>query len=243
MPRDSIRAGRRSPANAAGAGAPEANAMSDHKERKRATPERRRAPRARHEAPVRDAQPRDATSIGAIIRRARKAKHLTLDTVARASDLSVSYLSQIERNLLNPSVGTLKRIADALHIPAGKLMFTPDATSRRASVAVLRKGQRKRVAFPQSSISYELLTPDLRRRASLLWLVADPGAESGAAMTHEGEDVVVVLKGRLSVEVAGAWHDLDEGDSIYFASELPHRWCNRDKRVAEAIWVSAPPSF
>jgi transcriptional regulator with XRE-family HTH domain len=183
------------------------------------------------------------SAIGAVIRKARKAKHLTLQQVADASDLSVSYLSQIERSLLNPSVGTLKRIADALHIPAGKLMFAPDAPTSRASVVVLRRGQRKRVAFPQSSISYELLTPDLRRRASLLWLVAEPGAESGAPMTHEGEDVVVALKGRLSVEVAGVWHELAEGDSIFFASELPHRWCNRDKRVAEAIWVSSPPSF
>jgi transcriptional regulator with XRE-family HTH domain len=182
-------------------------------------------------------------SIGAVIRKARKQKHQTLQHVADASDLSVSYLSQIERNLLSPSVGTLKRIADALHIPAGKLMFASDSRSTRSTVAVLRKGGRKRVAFPQSSITYELLTPDLRRRASLLWLVAESGAESGATMTHEGEDVVVVLKGRLSVEVAGAWHDLDQGDSIYFNSELPHRWCNRNRRVAEAIWVSSPPSF
>ena len=184
-----------------------------------------------------------ASTLGATIRKARQQSHRTLEQVARAADLSVSSLSQIERDLLTPSVGTLKRIADALHIPAGKLMFAPDARSTRSTVAVLRKGQRKRVSFPQSAISYELLTPDLRRRSSLLWLVAAPGAESGAALTHEGEDVVVILKGSLSVEVGGAWHELEAGDSIYFSSELPHRWCNRGKRDAEAIWVSSPPSF
>ena len=184
-----------------------------------------------------------ATTLGATIRKVRQQHHRTLQQVALAADLSVSSLSQIERNLLTPSVGTLKRIADALHIPAGKLMFASDARSTRSTIAVLRKGQRKRVSFPQSAISYELLTPDLRRRSSLLWLVAAPGAESGAPLTHEGEDVVVVLKGRLSVEVGGAWHELDAGDSIYFSSELPHRWCNRGKREVEAIWVSSPPSF
>jgi mannose-6-phosphate isomerase-like protein (cupin superfamily) len=122
-------------------------------------------------------------------------------------------------------------------------MFSSETGSSRATVAVLRKGQRKRVSFPQSSISYELLTPDLRRRASLLWLAAEPEAESGIALTHEGEDVVVVLKGRLNVEVGGTWYELAAGDSIYFNSELPHRWCNRGKVTAEAIWVSAPPSF
>jgi transcriptional regulator with XRE-family HTH domain len=182
-------------------------------------------------------------TLGATIRRARQHDHRTLQEVAQAAGISVSSLSQIERNLLTPSVATLKRIADALHIPAGKLMFSVDARSTRATVAVLRKGQRKSVAFPNSEIRYELLTPDLRRRSSLLWLVAAPGAESGAPLTHEGEDVVVVLAGRLSIEVGGHWHELGAGDSIFFSSELPHRWCNRDVGEAQAIWVSSPPSF
>jgi transcriptional regulator with XRE-family HTH domain len=184
-----------------------------------------------------------APSIGGVIRRARKQQRLTLQQLAESSELSLSYLSQIERNLLNPSVGTVKRIAVALDLPAGKLMFASESAASRITVAVLRKGQRKTVSFPQSSISYELLTPDLRRRASLLWLTAESGAESGATMTHEGEDVVVVLKGRLDVEVGGTWYELAAGDSIYFNSELPHRWSNRGKVTAEAIWVSAPPSF
>jgi len=195
------------------------------------------------EPPAPSTTPEPGQSIGTLIRKARKLRHQTLEDVARLSDLSVSYLSQIERSLLHPSVATLKRIADALHIPAGKLMFAAEARASRPTVAVLRAGQRKRVSFPQSSISYELLTPDLRRRSSLLWLVAEPGAESGAPLTHEGEDVVVVLKGRLAVEVGGAWHELSAGDSIYFNSEFPHRWCNREKTPAEAIWVSSPPSF
>jgi transcriptional regulator with XRE-family HTH domain len=199
--------------------------------------------RTRAQAPDAAEPAEVATSIGGVIRRARKHQGLTLQQLAETSELSLSYLSQIERNLLNPSVGTLKRIAEALDLPAGKLMFASEASSSRVTVAVLRKGQRKRVSFPQSSITYELLTPDLRRRASLLWLTAEPNAESGAPLTHEGEDVVVILKGRLDVEVGGTWYELATGDSIYFNSELPHRWCNRGKGPAEAIWVSAPPSF
>jgi transcriptional regulator with XRE-family HTH domain len=182
-------------------------------------------------------------SLGPVIRRARQQHRLTLQQVADRSELSVSYISQIERNLLTPSVSTLKRIALALDIPAGDLMFAPQPGATRRMVAVVRKGEHKRLAFPQSSITYSLLTPDLRRRSSALWLVAEPGAESGSAMSHEGEDIVIVLKGRLSVDVSGSWHDLDAGDSITFNSELSHRWCNRSGRVAEAIWISSPPSF
>jgi transcriptional regulator with XRE-family HTH domain len=173
-------------------------------------------------------------SLGGVIRGAREKHELTLQETAKRTRLSVSYLSQIERNLLHPSVGTLKGIAQALGIPAGKLMF-PAATQR--------KGERKRIVFPKSSIEYELLTPDLRRRVSMLWLTAKPGAESGPPSTHDGEDGVVVLKGRLSVEIGGVWHELKAGDSIYFSSAMPHRWCNRGAIEAQAIWVSSPPSF
>ena len=122
-------------------------------------------------------------------------------------------------------------------------MFAPSRAASRRMVAVLRKGQHKRLAFPQSSISYSLLTPDLRRRSSALWLVAEPGAESGSAMTHEGEDIVIVLKGRLTSTSPARGTISTTGDSITFNSELSHRWCNRSGRVAEAIWISSPPSF
>lgn len=179
-------------------------------------------------------------SLGPLMRQARKRQQSTLQQVAQRADLSVSYLSQIERNLLTPTVGTLKRIATALGIPTGQLI-APDAGTTRTMVSVLRKHERKRVAFPQSSITYELLMPDFRRRASALWLVGNPGAESGPAQSHEGEDIVIVLNGQLSVDVAGTWYELKAGDSICFNSELPHRWCNRGTRIAQAIWISSPP--
>jgi transcriptional regulator with XRE-family HTH domain len=181
-------------------------------------------------------------SLGPILREARKRQHLTLQQVANRAALSVSYLSQIERNLLTPSVDTLKRIAKALGIATSELI-APDTGAGRAMVSVLRRDQRRRVTFPQSSISYELLVPDFRRRASAMWLTAEPGGESGPEHTHEGEDIVVVLQGQLTVEVAGKPHELRAGDSICFNSELPHRWCNRGKQVAKAIWMSSPPYF
>lgn len=182
-------------------------------------------------------------SLGSVIRGMREQRELTLQQVADRTRLSVSYLSQIERDLMHPSVSTLKRIAQALKIPAGKLMFPVASAPKRATVSVLRKGERKRILFPGSNIEYELLTPDLRRRVSLLWLTAQPGAESGPPFTHEGEDGVVVLKGELSMEIGGVWHELKAGDSIYFSSALPHRWRNPGRVVAEAVWMSTPPSF
>lgn len=188
-------------------------------------------------------EPDRDTSLGGVIRGARTRAGLTLSQVAERTGLSVSYLSQVERDRLAPSVSALKRIGDALEIAAGALMFGLDTRRPGAKIAVVRHDGRKTLAFPDSHIRYEMLTPDLRRRTSLLWLTAPPEAESGGPFVHDGEDVVVILEGSLDVEVGGVWHELHAGDSITFASELPHRWRNPGRAPCQAIWVSTPPSF
>ena len=181
-------------------------------------------------------------SLGNAIRAYRKLKNMTLLNLAKRAKFSISYLSQIERDLLTPSIETLRRLAEALGVPAGQLMLT-DARQPSSPVAVVRRSERKQLAFPGSNIHYELLTPDMRRRASLLWVEAPPGSESGPLFSHEGEDGVVVLKGSIEVEVGSVWHQLEVGDSIYFNAKIPHRWRNSASVSAQAIWLSTPPSF
>jgi transcriptional regulator with XRE-family HTH domain len=181
-------------------------------------------------------------ALGYAIRTYRKKAGMTLVELAKKADFSISYLSQIERSLLTPSIATLRRLADALGVPAGQLMLK-DGGHANSPVAVVRRSERKQLAFPASNVHYELLTPDMRRRASLLWVEAPPGSESGPLFSHEGEDGVVVLTGTIEIEVGNVWHRLGPGDSIYFNAGIPHRWRNGSSEPAQAIWLSTPPSF
>jgi transcriptional regulator with XRE-family HTH domain len=181
-------------------------------------------------------------TLGQAIRAHRKNAGMTLVDLAKKADFSISYLSQIERDLLTPSIATLRRVADALAIPAGQLLLK-NGTRANSPVAVVRRNERKQLAFPGSSVHYELLTPDMRRRSSLLWVEAPAGSDSGPVFSHEGEDGVVVLKGTIEVEVGSVWHRLQRGDCIYFNAGIPHRWRNSGSEPAEAIWLSTPPSF
>jgi transcriptional regulator with XRE-family HTH domain len=182
-----------------------------------------------------------ASSLGGTLRAARHEAGMTLRELALASRLSVSYLSQIERDLLVPSVGALRRIADAIDIPAGALAFAAGARRGRSAVAVVRRDARKRIRFGDNPIGYELLTPDAQGRVSVLALTVPPGGEGGEAFSHPGEDIVVVQQGTLQIEVGGLWHEIDAGDSIRFSSEIPHRWRNRGRTPATALWISSPP--
>lgn len=183
----------------------------------------------------------EMASLGASIRTGRRDAGLKLREVAAATGLSISYLSQIERDLLTPSVDALRRIANAVDISAGALAFAAGSRRGKASVSIVRREARKRVAFADANIAYELLTPDVQGRVSVLALSVPPGAESGAAFTHPGEDIVIVQHGALMVEVGGLWHEILAGDSIRFSSEIPHCWRNGANAPAQALWISSPP--
>ncbi len=183
-------------------------------------------------------------TMGERIREARKEKDggMTLAEVAEECEFSVSYLSQLERDKLEPSLSSLKKIANALGVSAVSLMFGEE--NQLDPAQVVHEEDRKTVEFPEGDISYDLLTPDLQGSISVLKLEAPPESHSGPeAFKHEGEDVAVILEGSLVVEVDEEEYRLESGDSIRFNSRLPHRWRNPNAETVRAIWISTPPSF
>jgi len=192
--------------------------------------------------------------MGEKLRIARVGRGLRLKDVADRSGYSVSFLSQIERGQANPSVGALKHIADALGIPAASLFFEAaqglqgesSSAARREPPLVAEmvpKDRRKTLAYPDADITYELLVPDLRHELEVMWVEAPPGAATGEAYAHEGEECVVVLDGELTVTVGDeSWH-LRTGDALRFAGTVPHAWANPGNAHARAIWISTPPTF
>ncbi len=70
-----------------------------------------------------------------------------------------------------------------------------------------------------------------------------PRAGSGESYTHEGEEFLYVLQGRLHISVADADYRLKPGDSFYFESATPHRWFNPGRTETRVLWVNTPPTF
>ena len=92
--------------------------------------------------------------IGDRIREARKRKSITLNQLAERSGLTASYISQAERNLAEPSLSSLRKLAGALQVPL--YYFLDDEIPQ---VQVTRADQRRKLALPDSDIIYEYLTP------------------------------------------------------------------------------------
>lgn len=177
--------------------------------------------------------------IGAAIRDLRTERRMTLQQLAQQTGLSASLISQVERNQADPSVVTLIKLAQALEVPVGHFFAAPPRPD-----CVVRRSERKELAFPESNLVYELLSPERPRRIELLMIRIDPGpVEAEGTVSHPGEEAGVVLSGQMEVQVGRETYILNEGDSIHFSSELPHRLRNAGTAPVIAVWADCPPMF
>lgn len=179
--------------------------------------------------------------IGKEIKRLRKEKGLLISDLAEMSNLSSGMISQVERDLVSPSIVTLWKITEALGVSIGYLF---DEDSTEVTNPVVRKDKRKRISASNHNAFYELLSPDLNRKIEYLYITINPGdSSSDDLVTHEGEEAGIVIKGRLKILMEDKEYILNEGDSIYFDSTIPHRYVNIGDQVCESIWAMTPPSF
>jgi transcriptional regulator with XRE-family HTH domain len=175
--------------------------------------------------------------LGRRIRSLRMERGLTLTGLAARVGITRSFLSSVERGVAYPSIVVLRSIAAALEVPVFLLFTGPELNG-----IVVRKDARKVIRPPGSPLSYELVSPDLRRKIEMIMVRHTPGVEY-PAMAHEGEECALVLRGRVVITVADVDYELDEGDAIYYDSGLPH--AARALGDEEALIVSAitPPNF
>ena len=181
----------------------------------------------------------DAATPGAGVRRERLRRGLTLAQVASQVSLTVSALSQIERGASDPSLNSLRRIAQAFDIPM--FQFLVGTASREI---VVRKDRRIKLTFPNRELEYELVSADTSGEFEVLSLTIHPNATTSAVgSSHASEECTVVLRGAVVAEVAGREYPLSAGDSIKIHRELPHRFTNVGVEDAELLIIISPPTF
>jgi len=100
----------------------------------------------------------DTAKIGERLKAVRRARRLTLEDVAEASDITKGFLSKIERGLASASVAALLRICAALDVPLATL-FASDSAGE-----VVRRGHYPSIDFGGQDLSEYLLTPPAERR-------------------------------------------------------------------------------
>jgi transcriptional regulator with XRE-family HTH domain len=178
--------------------------------------------------------------VGSRIRLLRGEKGLSLRKVATLSGMSPSLLSQIETGKVNPSLSTLRKIAQALDVPVFYLVL--DASYQTSGV--VKKAQRRLVVFPKGGLQYEIIHSNLQKKMGIHIGTLKPGGmTSEEQLSHQGEECVIILDGQMNVEIRETATLLEAEDSIYFDSSIPHRLCNNGDKDCLFYLIITPPKF
>ncbi len=166
------------------------------------------------------------TTLGARLRRLRRERGCTLQEVSDGSGLTPSFLSRLERGIVNISVGNLRKVAAFFGVPI-TFFFTEELYPRGL---VVRAEER----IVQED-GYEV------RRASLLppeasYLQADvvslaPGATETASLTASTRALYYVLDGELTCSLGGQTIRLGKGDVLYQRRPATLHWSNEGSAV------------
>lgn len=181
------------------------------------------------------------TQIGDAIRSSRKIRRMTLEDLADAAGLSVTFLSRLERGQVACSIGNLLEIASVLNLSPAALFADLDDPARSKAFRVVR-------APPQVPSTTDKSEPyawcqlasgvgEQRMEAFLLDLAA--GVRNAPLVTHPGEEFCLVLSGAIEFQVGDEVIALAAGDSIHLRSDVPHMAWAKGRSVARLLMVTA----
>jgi quercetin dioxygenase-like cupin family protein len=154
--------------------------------------------------------------------------------------VSESFVSQLERGRSSASVATLQRLAAAVGIQISDLF----AGEPQSGPRVLRRQQRQLLEWGHLGRK-ALLTPKPFHSFEVVAAAFDPGGSTGdEPYTHgDSEELLLVLTGRVHLQLGSELHDLSTGDSVNYRSSTPHRVSNPSDEPAEVLFVISPPSY
>lgn len=183
--------------------------------------------------------------VGERMKKLRELKDFSLDDVARHAGLDEETVAGLEGGAIMPSLAHLTRVSRALGVRLGT--FLDDQVSE--DPLVMRIEERQSDAVPAASrpgadslVFHSLGRGKTDRHMEPFYVEILPVLEDEVvASTHEGEEFIVVLSGRIGLEYGEKRVELKEGDSVYYNSVVPHRVMALDGRKAGIYAVVYAP--
>jgi len=185
--------------------------------------------------------PDDETArLGARIKAKRGELGLSLRDLAVTTGLSATFLSNVERGIANPTLDSLRKISNALNTPILHM-----ANNNREGSPVVRHDQRRSINLSHGHIRYEILTPTLNKKMTLMQatITSEDGNIVVGPLAEPTEECLVVLTGQISICLTGQTYELEAGDSIYFEGHNLESITVTGEGEASYISAITPPVF
>ena len=180
-------------------------------------------------------------NLGKNIQTLRTERNLSVRKVASLANITPSMLSQIENGLVNPSINTLRSIAQVLDTP----LYSLFQEKQTGDLVVHPENRLVIGSVSEPDVHYELLTPDTKGNIEFCMMVIPPRCSSYRDIkSHVGEEVAYMCSGDAVVlDLDGTALTLKPGDSVRIPAHVPHVWHNHADTTVQVIFAITPPTF
>ncbi|MDE0530041.1 MAG: XRE family transcriptional regulator [Albidovulum sp.] len=172
------------------------------------------------------------------MRARRRALGLTLQEVAAATNLSVGFISQVERDLTSPSLASLAAISLVLQTHVSEFLVMPGARS-----PVTRPDERNQQALIEGGQVYERISSAFPGHLLNAVIIHEAPGYRSELSRHEGEELYYILEGSTTIELEGERIILRAGDSMHFESGRSHSSWNHTRETTRILVVCTMDVF
>ncbi|RPJ19457.1 MAG: cupin domain-containing protein, partial [Desulfobacteraceae bacterium] len=150
-----------------------------------------------------------------------------------------STISQIESNLIYPSLPALLKLAEVLSVEVSSLFRDPAKPAGRPVFSIKEAADVKLPSLAEGEVQAKLLTPlDLEAKGEPYLLEIPPKKSlSSHFFVHKGEELGYLLKGTLHFKIKNASYTVRSGEVIYLTREIPTQWKNPGPGPARLLWI------
>ncbi|KAB2328315.1 helix-turn-helix domain-containing protein [Cytobacillus depressus] len=176
--------------------------------------------------------------IGVKIKSLRKERKLTLKQIADQTNLSISFISQVERAKSSITLESLKKISEALGVNPSYFFSESD---KQVAPAVMRNIISKTNTLHNQFFYRDLAGNIENPLFNPILVLLNPGATREETYSHSGQEFLYVLEGKLTIIIDKEEHDLNPFDCIFLDSTTPHNWRNKTDSTVKFLCISSIP--
>ncbi|MBN1588938.1 MAG: helix-turn-helix transcriptional regulator [Pirellulales bacterium] len=184
---------------------------------------------------TKDERDRVSSEVGTRLKQLRQQRGWSIVQLAREVGVTNGMISQIENHSADPSLTTLRKIAQVLDVPVFYFFI-----SHETEPEVRSSRNRYLLDSHDHGVRHEFISDPNESSLEFTMIEAKPGLGSGEKQdSHPGTECALVLQGRMVLEIENRFYELNKGDSITFDSLRPHRWVNQGKTLLKFVSVTS----
>ena len=162
---------------------------------------------------------------------------MTLKDLSEKVNLSVSFLSGIERDIYSPSLETVSMLSEIFDISISNLLGEGD----RHRIKLIRRSERKVYEDERSKLEFLSKHQSLDTRLELKRIEVEPKTHQDKWIhSHSGEEIIQVLEGSACINVGGNVYCLSKDDSIHFDASILHGFENKEDAPLKMLICTSP---